>query len=306
MNFINWVSSWSVNEPPVIESKEGDNEFDFEERYAKGNLAVMLSCKAFCGLGTEEIRKGMVAKHWCVRAGAFAASYYRLGTKDQKFLRQYAKDPYALVRGLTLVRNFWKRCETSGGLASLLGKQGIKINVETTQYLEYHVREMVHSEYKVDDGLAANGYLEDKSDAAFAGNPQDHLTTSKTAVFLGYVWRVLVNVFYVAVVLYVFDKLQGRSEAIIIVSVLGLIYVTIRSIAIAQGMGLTNALKVIESDIIRLRQPGRDEQVRDRLVASKVESEVLNRARNKLFIDGFFLSIVSIICLLALFGELGK
>jgi hypothetical protein len=153
-----------------------------------------------------------------------------------------AKDPYALVRGLALVRNFWKSCETNG-LESLLRKHRIKINEDTRHYLHY-------PEHKDDDGFARNG--------------REHLTTStKSAVALGYVWRVLINVFYVAVVLYVFDKLQGRSEAIIM-AVLGLIYVTIRSIAISQGMGLANALKVIEADIIRLRELVRDEQARDR------------------------------------------
>jgi hypothetical protein len=123
---------------------------------------------------------------------------------------------------------------------------------------------------------------------------------------LGYMWRVLVNVFYIAVVLYVFNKLQGRSEAIITVAILGLIYVTIRSIAIWQGIGLTSGLKVIESDLIRLRELAHDEHARSRWDASKAESEALSRGRNKLFIDGFFLSIVSIICLFVLFGELGR
>jgi hypothetical protein len=120
-------------------------------------------------------------------------------------------------------------------------------------------------------------------------------------VALGYAWRILTNIFYIAVVLYVFDQLHGHSEAIIMVAVLGLIYVTIRSIAISQGIGLTS-----ESDLIRLRELARDEHARERWDASKAESEVLNRARNKLLIDGFFLSIVSIICLVVLFSELGK
>ena len=52
------------------------------------------------------------------------------------------------------------------------------------------------------------------------------LTTSTKSgvpwmVALGYTWRVLLNVFYIAVVLFVFDKLQGRSEAIITVTILG-------------------------------------------------------------------------------------
>jgi hypothetical protein len=125
-------------------------------------------------------------------------------------------------------------------------------------------------------------------------------------VALGYAWRVLINMFYVVVVLYVFDKLHGRPEAIITVAVLGLIYVTIRSIAIWQGIGLTSGLKAIESDLIRLRELAHDEHARSRWDASKAESEVVSRVHNKLLIDGFFLSIVSIICLFVLFGELGR
>jgi hypothetical protein len=136
--------------------------------------------------------------------------------------------------------------------------------------------------------------------------PREHFEASPTMVAIGYAWRVLINVFYVGVVLYVFDKLQGRSEAIITVAVLGLIYVTIRSTAIGQGIGLTSGLKVIEADVIRLRELAHDEHARSRWNASKTESVVINRERNKLFIDGFFLSIVSIICLVVLFGELAK
>jgi hypothetical protein len=184
----------------------------------------------------------------------------------------------------------------------LLGKHGIEINDETRRYLEYHVRKIVHPEHNVD--------VEENEPDSFAADGEEHLTTSPkpggSLVALGYGWRVLINIFYVAVVLYVFDKLQGRSEAIIMVAVLGLIYVTIRSIAIGQGVGLSNALKILESDLIRLRELARDEQARHRLQSSKGDSEILRRARNKLFIDGFFLSIVSIICLLALFSELGK
>jgi hypothetical protein len=61
---------------------------------------------------------------------------------------------------------------------------------------------------------------------------------------------------------------------------------------------------VIESDIIRLRELARNQHAHNRWEASKAESDVLSRERTKALIDGFFLSIVSIICLLALFTEL--
>src|SRR5262249_25128107 len=162
----------------------------FDARCAKGTLAVMLSYKAFCGLGREEIKKGITLRNWCVRAGAFAASYDRLRTKDQKFLSQHAKDSYALVRGLASVRDFSKSCGESGGLQSMLSKNGIKINDETEQYLEYHVRQIVYSEYKENDGLATNvSYPEQKDDDYFEATSQER--TSKSAVLTGYVWRVL-------------------------------------------------------------------------------------------------------------------
>jgi hypothetical protein len=122
-------------------------------------------------------------------------------------------------------------------------------------------------------------------------------------VVLTYIWWVLINIFYIAIILYVFDKLHGQTE-VITVAVLGLIYVTIRSIAIGQAMGLANALKIIEADLIRVRELLGDEYAGGRSEAAKEDSEALSRVRNKVYIDGFFLWIVGLICLLVLFSKL--
>lgn len=122
-------------------------------------------------------------------------------------------------------------------------------------------------------------------------------------VALGYAWRVLANVFYVAVVLYVFDRLHGRPEAIT-VAVLGLVYVTFRSIAIGQASGLTGALKIIEADLIRIRELLNDEHAETRWEGAREDAKNMERMRIKLYIDGFFLSIVSLICLFVLFVAL--
>jgi len=121
---------------------------------------------------------------------------------------------------------------------------------------------------------------------------------------LGYVWRVLVNLFYVAIVLYVFAKLQGRHDTIILVAVLGLIYVTIRSIAIGQGHGLIGMAKSLTVDLMRIRELLRDEFIEDRRLSFKDDVEVADRLIIKAYIDGFFLGIVSLICLVVLFAEL--
>lgn len=126
-----------------------------------------------------------------------------------------------------------------------------------------------------------------------------------SVVVLGYVWRVLTNIFYVAVVLYVFDALHGRPEAIT-VAVLGLIYVTIRSIAIGQASGFAGALKIIEADLIRIRELLHDEHAQTRWGSAQEDTETLERTRIKLYIDGFFLSIVSLICLFVLYSALQR
>jgi hypothetical protein len=121
---------------------------------------------------------------------------------------------------------------------------------------------------------------------------------------LGYAWRVLVNLFYVAIVLYVFEKLHGRHETTILVAVLGLIYVTIRSIAIGQAHGAAVLAKGLTVELMRIRELLRDETIEGRRLAFKDDVEVADRMINKAYIDGFFLAIVSLICLLMLFVEL--
>jgi hypothetical protein len=126
-----------------------------------------------------------------------------------------------------------------------------------------------------------------------------------SVVVLGYVWRVLTNIFYVAVVLYVFDALHGRPEAIT-VAVLGLVYATIRSVAIGQAIGLSNALKIIEVDLVRIRELLNDEHAQTRWRSAQEDAKTLEQTRIKLYIDGFFLSIVSLICLFVLYSALQR
>jgi hypothetical protein len=74
---------------------------------------------------------------------------------------------------------------------------------------------------------------------------------------VGYIWRVIVNLFYLAIVLYALDKLHDRTETLII-STLGLLYVTIRTIAWGQFMGVlaTNSALQVQLDTIQARLDG--------------------------------------------------
>jgi hypothetical protein len=117
---------------------------------------------------------------------------------------------------------------------------------------------------------------------------------------LGYTWRVLVNLFYVALILYVFDKLNGRHEITVLVAVLGLIYVTIRSIALSQGHSFIEITKGLRGELLRIRELLHDEFVEHHKRELTEALEVVDRAMIKGYIDGFFLGIVSLICLFGL------
>jgi uncharacterized membrane protein len=80
--------------------------------------------------------------------------------------------------------------------------------------------------------------------------------------WLGYFWRVTVNCFYIFIILLVFDKLYHKPEAVT-VAVLGLIYVTIRSIAIGQHMGFVQTMFALDRQVLNIRRllndPGYEE-----------------------------------------------
>jgi hypothetical protein len=114
---------------------------------------------------------------------------------------------------------------------------------------------------------------------------------------LGYIWRVAVNLFYLLVVGIVLAGIRDPSEKAI-VSVLGLLYVTIRSLAIGQGLAamlLTTSFQN-QIDQIRHRVDGTFE------IPNRSEEEAATgRMQTKFYIDGFFLAIISLVCLYAFF-----
>src|SRR5438552_5675602 len=101
---------------------------------------------------------------------------------------------------------------------------------------------------------------------------------------LGYTWRVLVNIFYLLVVGAVLTSISDPSEKQII-AVLGLIYVTIRTQAIFQGIGTSTVVADFQKQIDQIRYfvdgnfelPNRDRQI-----------ALLEAQQAKLFIDAFF------------------
>jgi hypothetical protein len=110
---------------------------------------------------------------------------------------------------------------------------------------------------------------------------------------LSYTWRVLVNIFYLAVVGVVLTSIRDPSEKSI-VAVLGLIYVTLRSQAIFQAIATISIVPSFQKQIdqIQFRVDGTFEMP-DRAE----EYSSADTARIKLYIDGFFLGLISLVCL---------
>jgi hypothetical protein len=97
--------------------------------------------------------------------------------------------------------------------------------------------------------------------------------------------------------------LQGRTETLII-STLGPIYVTIRTIAWGQFIGMlgtTSALQ-LQLDTIQARLDG----TFDPIMPAEEITALQSAWRVRWAIDSIFLAIISLVCALSFFGGLTK
>ena len=115
---------------------------------------------------------------------------------------------------------------------------------------------------------------------------------------VGYIWRVIVNLFYLAVVMYALDKLHDRTETLII-STLGLIYVTIRTIAWGQFIAMlgTNSALQIQLDTIQARLDG----TFDPVMPAEEITALQKSWQVKSVINSIFLAIISLFCIVTFF-----
>ncbi|HEY5129175.1 MAG TPA: hypothetical protein VIJ35_18140, partial [Bradyrhizobium sp.] len=108
--------------------------------------------------------------------------------------------------------------------------------------------------------------------------------------FLGYLWCGAVNTFYFLVVAAVLLSINNAMEKSII-SVLGLIYATIRTTAIIQGIAYSNVIAAFDGrlDKIEYHLDASFEMPDRREVGSAISYQ-----HNKLYIELFFLSLISL------------
>jgi hypothetical protein len=117
-----------------------------------------------------------------------------------------------------------------------------------------------------------------------------------TFLVLSYIWRIFRNLIELAIVWTVLMSMRGHFE-ITVMSSLGLMYVTIRSIAFGQMMFLARITGGIDKAILHLRHLLNDDAVQDDRLLLDDAAKIVNRQLNKGYVDLAFLSIISLICL---------
>ena len=119
---------------------------------------------------------------------------------------------------------------------------------------------------------------------------------------LSYTWRIVVNVFYVLVVLFVFVNIEAHDTKII-VAVLGLLYVTIRGIAIGQFFANAPMMIGLVKSVDELKERVGIPRTGTLAEYEAVEA-IFHTTTVKVYIDSAFLSLIGFICLFVLFSAL--
>lgn len=116
---------------------------------------------------------------------------------------------------------------------------------------------------------------------------------------LSYGWYVATRLFYLAVIYYVLDHLYERFEKIV-VAILGVLYVSQRTIAVSQGdlfIKVGIELDNIQEKVKEIAEPG---YYRRTAETSEI-MEMVSTQQTKLAVESVFLGIFSLLCLYELF-----
>jgi hypothetical protein len=120
---------------------------------------------------------------------------------------------------------------------------------------------------------------------------------------LGWLWLIAKNIFYVGVVLYVFAHLKGNTENII-VSILGLIYVSVRGQALGSSIFFSKSTLAFAHEFAKIRALLNDQSSNEEKDEFVIAAERTDRNFWKTVVSAVFTSIIGVICLLDLFSNL--
>ena len=118
-----------------------------------------------------------------------------------------------------------------------------------------------------------------------------------------YVWQIAANALYVVVVIFVLNRLEGRPEQIV-VAVLGLLYVSSRAQALSTSRTFVNLAWGISDHFVRIRELLGDETLDEHKMKIQKPKTEAPHVIAKSVIDGVFLSIISLICLITIWTHL--
>lgn len=114
--------------------------------------------------------------------------------------------------------------------------------------------------------------------------------------FLGYIWKISTCLIELALVLLVFSRLQDK-QTIIIVSILGLIYTTVRTMAYGEWQSLVGMATALDNHFARLWSILGVQDDSDYKEASQKIAKSFERQARKMYIEMTTLAIISLICI---------
>ena len=144
---------------------------------------------------------------------------------------------------------------------------------------------------------------EDESDDDDVEAASQQSGAQKAFGLVGYAWLVVTNLLYLAIIAFVLSRTRELDPKLtIVIATLGLVYVTVRGLAMSQAITFAPALMGIAKSLDELKGRGGK-----RLGTSEdyaVAEAQLKRGQIKVYIQSLFLSLTSLICLYALFTAL--
>jgi hypothetical protein len=119
--------------------------------------------------------------------------------------------------------------------------------------------------------------------------------------WLKYTWRVLLNLFYLAVISFVFMSIHN-DQTQIMAAIGGLLWVAIRSSAIGQWFGTTLTLSALAKEVDEINRRLKGQPV-DKASFAQAD-DVIAYYQVKMMIDVCFMGLTSLICLFQFFTAL--
>ena len=143
----------------------------------------------------------------------------------------------------------------------------------------------------------------DESDEDDVESASQQSGVQKAFGLVGYAWQIVTNLLYLAIVALVLSRTSELDPKLtIVIATLGLIYVTVRGLAMSQSLAFTPVLLGIAKALDELKgRGGKRLATSEEYVMAEAQ---LKRGRIKFYIQSLFLSLTSLICLFAIYTAL--